>query len=175
MARIEAITVPKWGLTMTEGTVNEWLVEEGDTISVGDPVMDMETSKIVNVVESIVAGTLRRKVAQVGDILPVAALMGVVADADVTDAEIDDFIANYVIDESVSAAPTGAEANSGAPAQAPEPAPAAAAAPAEVAPSTNNRRKYGSPFLVMRPRRLLPPVECCLGTSPSQAARCRPD
>ncbi len=136
MARIEAITVPKWGLTMTEGTVNEWLVEEGDTISVGDPVMDMETSKIVNVVESIVAGTLRRKVAQVGDILPVAALMGVVADADVTDAEIDDFIANYVIDESVSAAPTGAEANSGAPAQAPEPAPAAAAAPAEVAPAT---------------------------------------
>ena len=60
MARIQAITVPKWGLTMTEGTVSEWLVDEGDTIGIGDPIMDMETSKIVNVVESIVAGTLRR-------------------------------------------------------------------------------------------------------------------
>ena len=136
MARIEALIVPKWGLTMTEGTVTEWLVNEGDTVSVGDSVMDMETSKIVNVVESIVAGTLRRKVAQVGDTLPVASLMGVLAEADVSDAEIDEFIANYVIDEPVSGTPTGADAAETAPAPASPtaettPAPAAvAAAPA---------------------------------------------
>jgi pyruvate dehydrogenase E2 component (dihydrolipoamide acetyltransferase) len=128
MAQIQAITVPKWGLTMTEGTVTEWLVNEGDTINVGDPIMDMETSKIANVVESIVAGTLRRKVAQPGDVLPVAALMGVVAEADVSDALIDDFIANYVIDESVSGAPTGADTGGTATAAAPEPAPTPAPA-----------------------------------------------
>ena len=35
-------------------------------------------------------------------------------------------------------------------------------------------RRYGSPRLVMCPRRVLPPVEYCRGTSPSQAANCRP-
>ena len=83
MARIQAITVPKWGLTMTEGTVSQWLVEEGDTINLGDAIMDMETSKVINVVESVVAGTLRRQVAQEGDTLPVAALLGVLAEAEV--------------------------------------------------------------------------------------------
>lgn len=133
MARIEAIIVPKWGLTMTEGTVTEWLVNEGDSIAVGDPVMDMETSKIVNVVESIVAGTLRRKVVQEGDTLPIAALMGVVAADDVTDAEIDTFIADYVVDEAVSGAPSGEVAQS-TPAAAREPVapqPAAEPAPAD--------------------------------------------
>lgn len=136
MARIEALIVPKWGLTMTEGTVTEWLVEEGDTIAMGDPIMDMETNKIVNVVESIYAGTLRRKLAQVGETLPVTALIGVLADADVDEAEIDAFIDSYVIDEAVSGAPTGAAAPA-ASAPALEPAPEeAAAAPAPAAPSS---------------------------------------
>jgi pyruvate dehydrogenase E2 component (dihydrolipoamide acetyltransferase) len=139
MDRIKAITVPKWGLTMSEGTVTEWLVNEGDSIRVGDPIMDMETSKIVNTVESIVAGTLRRKVAQPGDVLPVAALMGIVAEADVSDAEIDEFIAGYRIDESASVAPTGADAGGAAPAVAPEPAPAPAdPAPVVMAPAATS-------------------------------------
>ncbi len=97
MSAIEAITVPKWGLTMTEGTVSEWLVEEGVQVDVGDAVMDMETSKIVNTVESIIAGNLRRIVAQVGDTLEIGALLGVVAEGDVPDGEIDSFIADFVV------------------------------------------------------------------------------
>ena len=102
MAKLEAITVPKWGLTMTEATVNQWLVEEGTTIGVGDDIVDMETSKITNTVESTVAGKLCRIVAQPGDTLDVAALLGVVADADVTDGEIDSFVANYIADNVAS-------------------------------------------------------------------------
>ena len=132
MARIQAITVPKWGLTMTEGTVSQWLVEEGDTINLGDAIMDMETSKVINVVESVVAGTLRRQVAQEGDTLPVAALLGVLAEAEVADAEIDAFIAGYVIDESASGAPAEADTHDAVPAP---PPPASAPAPVEHTPS----------------------------------------
>ncbi len=44
-----------------------------------------------------------------------------------------------------------------------------------MAPVTSNHRKYRLPCFEIRPRRSLPPVECCLGTSPIQAARLRPD
>ena len=89
------IVMPKWGLSMKEGTVNAWLVDEGTEITVGLPILDVETDKIANAVEAPDAGTLRRKVAQAGDVLPVKALLGVLAPAEVSDAQIDDYVAAY--------------------------------------------------------------------------------
>jgi len=88
--------MPKWGLTMQEGTVVEWLVAEGATVSVGDEVLEIETEKVNNVFESPVAGTLRRHVAEVGSAIPVGGLMGIVANADVDDADIDVLVAEFV-------------------------------------------------------------------------------
>lgn len=95
MSDIKALTIPKWGMAMEEGTLVNWLVNEGDTIGVGDEVAEIESSKIVNVMESHVAGTLRRKVAVEDEILPVGALLAVVADAGVSEEEIDKFIAGF--------------------------------------------------------------------------------
>ncbi|KWR91893.1 acetoin dehydrogenase dihydrolipoyllysine-residue acetyltransferase subunit [Cupriavidus sp. IDO] len=92
---ISPIVMPKWGLSMKEGTVNEWLVDDGAEISVGMPILDVETDKIANAVEAPDAGTLRRKVAQAGDVLPVKALLGVLAPAEVSDAEIDAYVSAY--------------------------------------------------------------------------------
>ncbi len=50
----------------------------------------------------------------------------------------------------------------------------AAALTAELAPMISSRRKLRSPILVVLPSRSLPPLECCLGVSPSQAAKSRP-
>lgn len=44
-----------------------------------------------------------------------------------------------------------------------------------VAPTTSSRRRYRSPCLEMPPSCVLPPVECCCGVRPSQAANCLPD
>ena len=95
MSEITPIVMPKWGLSMKEGTVNTWLVDEGAQISVGLPILDVETDKIANAVEAPDAGTLRRKVAAPGDVLPVKALLGVLAPAEVSDADIDAYIAGY--------------------------------------------------------------------------------
>ncbi len=92
---IRPIGMPKWGLAMTEGKVNAWLVADGAEISQGDEILEIETSKITNVFESPVSGLLRRKVAGEGETLPVGALLGVVADAGVSDAEIDAFVEQY--------------------------------------------------------------------------------
>ncbi|MBX6320186.1 MAG: acetoin dehydrogenase dihydrolipoyllysine-residue acetyltransferase subunit, partial [Rhodospirillaceae bacterium] len=92
---IQPIVMPKWGLAMQEGTLTKWLVKEGDTIRPGQEICDIETSKIANAMESTVAGTLRRRVVGEGTTLPVAALMGVVTEGEVSDAEIDAFIKKF--------------------------------------------------------------------------------
>ncbi|PPR22804.1 MAG: Dihydrolipoyllysine-residue acetyltransferase component of acetoin cleaving system [Alphaproteobacteria bacterium MarineAlpha10_Bin1] len=97
---IRAICMPKWGLSMKEGTVAAWLMDEGDEISPGDEVMDVDTEKISSAVEASENGILRRQIASEGDTLSVGDLLGVLADSDTSDADIDAFVtefqANYV-------------------------------------------------------------------------------
>lgn len=97
MSEIHKLTMPKWGLSMTEGKVEAWLVDEGDEIEPGMEVADVETEKISGSVEVPpgVSGILRRQVAQAGDVLPVGALLAVVAEADVSDEEIDGVVAEF--------------------------------------------------------------------------------
>jgi pyruvate dehydrogenase E2 component (dihydrolipoamide acetyltransferase) len=95
VSEIYPIAVPKWGIEMVEGTITTWNKSEGDVIAKGDEVFEMESDKIVNVWDAPVAGVLRRIIAAAGDAHPVGALLGVIAAADVSDADIDQFIAEH--------------------------------------------------------------------------------
>ena len=95
MSKINAITMPKWGIEMQEGTINGWHATAGQVLGKTEPLLDVETEKIVNTVETPVAGTLRRIIGQVGDTLAVGALIGLMADPVVTEEELDQFIANF--------------------------------------------------------------------------------
>ena len=91
---IKAINMPKWGMEMSEGDVTAWHASIGDQISVGDDLIDVETSKIVNTVTSPESGILRAIVADPGETCAVGDLLGVLASADTSDEDIKAFIAS---------------------------------------------------------------------------------
>jgi len=92
---IHTLNMPKWGLTMEQGTVAAWNREVGDLVSEGEEVCDVETEKIAGGMESPVSGILRRQVASVGDVLPIGGLLGIIADESVSEEEIDAAIAAF--------------------------------------------------------------------------------
>jgi pyruvate dehydrogenase E2 component (dihydrolipoamide acetyltransferase) len=131
---LDAVTIPKWGIEMTHGTIVAWHKSVGDAVKAGEEIVDIETDKIVNSFEARSSGTLVRLLAEVGDELPVGHLIGIIASDAVTDDSIDAFIAAQSRDE--DAAP--AAQNTSTPAE-----PAASsetdAAPVRIAPAL--RRK----------------------------------
>ena len=96
---LDAVTIPKWGIEMTQGTIVAWHKAEGDTVKAGEEIVDIETDKIVNSFEARSSGTLVRILAEVGEELPVGYLIGVIASEVVTDDAIEAFIAAQISDE----------------------------------------------------------------------------
>ena len=92
---IRPITMPKWGLAMTEGLVTAWHLEEGAVVEKGAPALDIETEKIANEFLSPAGGVLRRRLVDAGTTAPVGALLGVLAEALVTDEAIDAFVESF--------------------------------------------------------------------------------
>jgi pyruvate dehydrogenase E2 component (dihydrolipoamide acetyltransferase) len=92
---MQALTMPAWGMEDAPGTVIEWLAEEGSQISPGDELVEIETSKLTNVVESPFSGTLARIVLRKGDHAPTGALLAVIADSDTSDEAIESFIVEH--------------------------------------------------------------------------------
>lgn len=89
---MDAVTIPKWGIEMTHGTIVAWHKAAGDAVKAGEEIVDIETDKIVNSFEARSSGTLVRVLAEVGEELPVGQLIGVIAAESVTDAAIEAFI-----------------------------------------------------------------------------------
>jgi pyruvate/2-oxoglutarate dehydrogenase complex dihydrolipoamide acyltransferase (E2) component len=53
------LNIPKLGVSMTEGTLVEWLVGDGQQVQAGDVLYRIETDKVENDIEAPIAGVVR--------------------------------------------------------------------------------------------------------------------
>ncbi len=77
---VRNVILPKLGLTMDEGTVVRWHKKEGDAVKAGEALFEVETDKVTMDVEALSAGYLRKIVVNDGGTVPVATVIGYIAD-----------------------------------------------------------------------------------------------
>ena len=79
---ISEVTMPSMGADMTEGTIAKWLIAEGESVSRGDKLAEIETDKTVVEMEAYAEGLLRKIVVKEGTLVPVGTVIAYVGDAD---------------------------------------------------------------------------------------------
>ncbi|MGN7402197.1 dihydrolipoamide acetyltransferase family protein [Cytobacillus praedii] len=72
---IEQIKMPQLGESVTEGTINQWLVSVGDKVSKYDPLAEVTTDKVNSEVPSSFDGVIKELIAQEGETYEVGAVI----------------------------------------------------------------------------------------------------
>ncbi len=75
----KAVIMPKFGMTMEEGTIIGWLKEEGQVVEKGEPLLEVMTDKIVMEVEAPASGVLKGIRAFADEVVPVAQVIAYIA------------------------------------------------------------------------------------------------
>lgn len=119
----QEVLMPKLGLTMTEGTIEEWKYKEGDSVKKGDILFSVATDKLTNDVEAEADGVLLKILLPEGETAPCKAVIAYIGEA-----------GEVIAEGGVSAESTAAQA----------PASSAAAVPAKTPAVT---RDPGAPVL----------------------------
>ena len=76
------VIMPKAGMAMEEGTIVKWYKQEGDTVTVGEPLLEIITDKVNMEVEAEVSGTLLEIIGKEGDVLPVLSVIAYIGEKD---------------------------------------------------------------------------------------------
>ena len=74
------VLLPQWGMNMEDGTLTRWLVNEGDEIAEGQPLVEVETAKINSELESPASGVVYHIVAAEGSLVKVGELVAVIGE-----------------------------------------------------------------------------------------------
>ena len=65
------VIMPKQGLMMEEGTITSWLKKEGEAVTAGEPLFEMETDKLTITMDAEASGTLLKILHPEGDVVPI--------------------------------------------------------------------------------------------------------
>ncbi len=69
------ITMPKWGMSMQEGVLIEWVVAVGDQVAEGQPLASVETEKVDAEIEAPAAGTVTEILVEAGETVEVGTVI----------------------------------------------------------------------------------------------------
>ena len=72
---IENIKMPQLGESVTEGTIEKWLVQPGDHVNKYDPLAEVNTDKVTAEVPSSFTGTVKELIASEGETLAVGEIV----------------------------------------------------------------------------------------------------
>nr|WP_255682031.1 lipoyl domain-containing protein [Natrinema sp. SYSU A 869] len=100
------VRMPKLGLEMERGTLLEWAVDEGTSVSEGDLLAEVESEKSVADVEAREDGVLRRMYLEVDESVPPGTPIGIVAppESDISELEAEataDLEANVAVEDEI--------------------------------------------------------------------------
>ena len=104
------LTMPKWGIEMQQGTLTEWHVQEGETVSKGQLIALIETDKITNELEADSPGVLHKVLVPEGEVKTVGELLAVIGDEGDSPEAIDAFLAVFEAPDTSMAAGGGGAA-----------------------------------------------------------------
>ena len=82
------VILPKWGLTMEDGTVVAWYVDEGDHVVEGEVIAEVETEKVENELEAPCAGVVAQILVDEDETVDVGTVLAVIADNEAEAAAI---------------------------------------------------------------------------------------
>ena len=125
-----SVQMPALGESVTEGTVTRWLKQEGDTVELDEPLVEVSTDKVDTEIPSPAAGVLTKIIAQEDDTVEVGGDLAVIGDAAERRRRHRHDGPAGSPSRTRSPEPTGARARSAAPEPEPEPEPAARRRPA---------------------------------------------
>ncbi len=74
------VALPQWGMNMEEGILVKWLVDQGEEIRKGQPLVEVETSKISSELESPADGVIAHLMAPEGAVVKVGDLVAVIGE-----------------------------------------------------------------------------------------------
>src|SRR5699024_5807278 len=86
----EKVVMTKLGATMEEGTIDSWLVEVGEEVEEGDPIVEIQTDKITMEVEAEADGVLLTQLFEAGETVPVQHTIAYIGEAGEEIPETDD-------------------------------------------------------------------------------------
>ena len=76
------VVMPKLSPTMEEGQLARWLKKEGDAVSMGEPLAEIDTDKATMEMQSLCNGVLRKILIQEGESAPLGQIIAIIGEPD---------------------------------------------------------------------------------------------